>query len=820
MPTIQEISHSLTAVSRWLPYPNLPISELLFDSRRLLRPEKTIFFAIKTEKHDGHDYILELINQGVRNFVITEDVSRWKVFDDCNFIRVRDGVTALQQIAASHRQQFTIPVVGITGSNGKTIVKEWLTQMLSDDFHLIASPNSYNSQIGVAFSVWQMRPHHDFAIFEAGISQPDEMVRLEKIIRPNIGILTNIGSAHAQFFTDERQKLSEKLKLFKHCSTIIYCNDNELIHNAFLKKEYANKQLLSWGHRPESTFCITHEELRDHQTIITINDRDFVIPFADAASVENALHAVVLLLHLNFTPEQINEKLADLTPVERRMEVKEAVNQSVVINDTYSLDFNSLRVAIDFLKSQIRYDKKTVILSDFAQMGKLDDADYLEINQLLQSNGISRLLAVGPDICAHSHLFDITENHFFADTAALLKALNGMEFRQEAVLVKGARAFRFERVVDALRLRTHRTVLNVSLPAIVNNLAYYKSKLRPQTRMTAMVKAQCYGLGDVELINELQYHHIDYLAVAYTDEGVNLRKKNIKLPIIVLGAEGESFDMMIDYGLEPEIFNFYSLHEFAKALDKHPEIESFKIHLKIDTGMHRLGFRKEDIPTLVDELQAFPRLHVASVFSHLAAAEDAAEDSFTKSQISYFQDVTDKLQKQLSYPFLRHIDNSAGITRFPQAHFDMVRLGIGLYGFSSVAEDRPHLQHVATLKTIITHVEEIGAGDTVGYNRTFEATGATRVGIIPIGYADGFPPELGRGVGSVVVNGRHVPIIGKICMDMTMIDLTGTRACEGDEVIVYGEENRIDDIAAKIGKIPYHLLTSISKRVQRVYVME
>ncbi|MCR5115430.1 MAG: bifunctional UDP-N-acetylmuramoyl-tripeptide:D-alanyl-D-alanine ligase/alanine racemase [Bacteroidales bacterium] len=820
MPTIQEISKALNPIVQQLPCPDLPVSELLFDSRRLLRADKTLFFAIKTSRHDGHDYIGELILTGVRNFVVTEPLSRWKTFGDCNFICVNDCVAALQQVAAAHRREFDIPVVGITGSNGKTIVKEWLTQMLTNDFHLIANPNSYNSQIGVPISVWQMQSHHELAIFEAGISQPGEMARLADIIRPTIGILTNLGTAHDQFFHSEQEKLEEKLLLFRHCKTLICHIDNPLISNILPQKIPQQCQILSWGHRDDARFRITQEIAQGHQTTVALNGQDFVIPFTDAASVENALHAIVLLLHLNFTPEQINAKLADLTPVERRMEVKEAIRQSVVINDTYSLDFNSLRVALDFLKSQIRYDRKTAILSDFAQVGQLTTDDYLAVNRMLKAHGIGKLIAVGQDFGAHQNAFDIAEQHFFPDTDALLKSLGHLKIQHEAILVKGARAFRFERVVDALQLRTHRTVLDVSLPAIANNLAYYRAQLQPQTKMVAMVKAQCYGLGDVELINELQYHHIDYLAVAYTDEGVNLRKKNIKLPIIVLGAEGESFDMMIDYALEPEIFNFSSLRAFVAALKRRPDIRHCDIHVKIDTGMHRLGFREEQMEQLAAEVQRTPQLHVASVFSHLAAAEDPTEDDFTLSQISYFQKVTDKLEKLLGYHPLRHIDNSAGITRFPQAHFDMVRLGIGLYGFSAVSADRPHLQHVATLKTVITHIAEIGAGETVGYNREFKATRTTHVGVIPIGYADGYPPELGHGVGHVIVGGKKAPILGKICMDMTMIDLTDIPAAEGDEVIVYGDDNRIDEIAARIGKIPYHLLTAISRRVQRVYIME
>ena len=818
--TISEIANFLPCISRGLPYPDDAVSELLFDSRRLLLPARSLFFAIKTEKNDGHAYIPDLIRKGVRNFVVTENFRQWESYGACNFVRVDDSVAALQKVAESHRRQFDIPVVGITGSNGKTIVKEWLTQMLSEDYRLVASPNSYNSQIGVPMSVWQMGPQHDFAIFEAGISCPKEMHRLANIIRPTIGILTNIGSAHAEFFKDEQEKLEEKVQLFKDCPVVIYCNGNPLIDNIFKRKDFQNKTRLSWGSREDSTYRITEKKVERGHTLVTMDGKELVIPFVDDASVENAMHTVVLLLHLGFTAPDINRKLALLTPIYMRMEIKEALNQSVVINDTYSLDINSLRVALDFVKAQIRYGRKTVILSDFAQVGPLSLDTYREINDLLINNGVTKLIAVGCELGRHREVFTIPEQHYFESTSELLTHLRDIDFHDEVVLVKGARHFGFERVTDALQLRSHRTILNVSLPALVNNLNYYRSLISPQTKVVAMVKAMCYGLGDVELISELQYHNIDYLAVAYTDEGVSLRKKNIKLPIIVLGAEGESFEMMINYNLEPEIFNFYSLDEFEKALSHHPDIQEFKIHLKIDTGMHRLGFRKEEIPELVARIRQNPQLRVASVFSHLAAAEDPTEDAFTLSQISYFKEVTEEIQTHFDYPILRHIDNTAGISRFPQAHFDMVRLGIGLYGFSSVPADQPYLQHVATLRTVITHVHDIGAGETVGYNRTYAADKPTKVGIIPIGYADGFPPELGRGAGCVVVKGRRVPIIGKVCMDMTMIDLTGTGASEGDEVVVYGAGNRIDDIAASIGKIPYHLLTAISKRVQRVYVME
>lgn len=817
---IREISQSIAVENAHLPHPDDVITELLFDSRRLLVPEQTLFFAIQTEKADGHDYIQTLMAAGVRNFVITKPITDFQSLSECNFIEVENCICALQELVGAHRRQFNIPVIGITGSNGKTIVKEWLTQMLVDEFAIVANPNSYNSQIGVPMSVWQMESRHELGIFEAGISQPNEMERLEKVISPTIGLLTNIGTAHSQFFADEKSKLKEKLKLFTHCESIIYCCDNALIDKE-IKAEFPDIELLSWGNNSDAHYRITKKSIVENTTVVTIDGMDFIIPFLDAASTENALHTIVLMLSMNFDAAKINHKLARLKPLAMRMEVKQAENDSIIINDTYSLDFNSLRVALDFLKAQIRYERKTVILSDFEQVRSLDAAHYSTLNQMLAANGVTRLLAVGPIFCQHQNHFQNIDCQFFESTLQLLDALSNLTFSNEAILVKGARTFSFEKVIDVLQLRSHRTILSVSLPALTHNLNYYRSFISPHTKVVAMVKAMCYGLGDVELISELQYHHIDYLAVAYTDEGVSLRKKNVKLPIIVLGAEGESFEMMIHYHLEPEIFNFYSLNEFEKALTRHPEIKNFNIHLKIDTGMHRLGFRKEEIAELVARIQRNPQLHIASVFSHLAAAEDPDQDTFTLSQIAYFEEVTNKITENFDYKILRHIDNTAGITRFPQAHFDMVRVGIGLYGFTSVAADQPHLQHVATLKTVITHVEQLQPSDTVGYNRAFEASAQTKVGIIPLGYADGFPPELSRGVGSVVIRGQHVPIIGKICMDMAMIDLTNIdNIAEGEEVIVYGDDNRIDDIANKIGKIPYHLLTAISKRVQRTYVMD
>ncbi|MBQ9436372.1 MAG: bifunctional UDP-N-acetylmuramoyl-tripeptide:D-alanyl-D-alanine ligase/alanine racemase [Bacteroidales bacterium] len=818
--TIGEIASYLADAHSVLPRPADRIAELAFDSRRIALPEQSLFFAIRTEKNDGHRYIASLVESGVRNFVITDGIESYSQFADCNFIQVKDAVAALQHIAAEHRRRFSIPVIGITGSNGKTIVKEWLSLMLADDYHVVKNPNSYNSQIGVPCSVWQMRQHHDMAIFEAGISKPGEMARLEEIIQPTIGILTNIGAAHAQYFTDDREKLTEKLKLFAHAEKLIYCCDNQLIEEELQKPLYHHLQKISWGVSSSARHQIKSQHVDGHHTLVEIDGETYNIPFTDSASVENALQTIMLMRLLDFSAAQINRKLARLTSLSMRLEIKEAINQSILINDTYSLDRNSLNIALDFLASQRQYVRRTLFLSDFDQAGILTRENYEELNNLLINNQITKLIAVGPALFEHRNVFHIDEQYFFQTTEEALQHLPEIIFQQEAILIKGARKFRFEQFVDQLHFKTHCTVLQVSLPAIIHNLNYYRSLLKPETKMTAMVKALSYGLGDAELINELQYHNIDYLAVAYTDEGVNLRKRKIKNPIIVLGAEAHSFEMMIHHRLEPEIFNFHYLRELINTLALHPEITEFKIHIKLDTGMHRLGFVADDIEPLAQLINEHPALKVASVFSHLAAAEDPAEDEFTLSQIRRFDEMSQQLLGHFNYPIMRHILNSAGISRFSQYQFDMVRLGLGLYGFSYVEKDLPYLQNTVSLQTVVTQIKRIAAGETVGYNRTYRAAHDMTIGIIPIGYADGFFREFSNGVGCVSVRGRKVPIIGKICMDMCMIDLTGLAVEEGEPVVVYGDENPVSEMAAAIGKTPYELLTAISKRVPRIYIKD
>jgi len=791
------------------------ISRLCYDSRKVSVPDESLFFAFKTAQNDGHRFIPELLQNGVRNFVVTDPACA-NLDPSANFLVVNDTLAALQSLAQHHRQHFHFPVIGITGSNGKTIVKEWLSILLDDDFSIVKSPNSYNSQIGVPLSVWRISEHHNLAIFEAGISKPDEMQHLADIIRPNIGILTNIGMAHAQFFQNQAQKTIEKLKLFAYADKLIYHDDNPELNTLLTLPEYNHLNKISWG-SAQATYPVLYQT-EDNHTLLTIHNETYSIPFIDSASIENATHAIVTMLVLGLKPDTINQRLPRLSHIRMRMEILEGRNHSVIINDTYSLDINSLSAALSFLDTQTQLPDKALILSDFEQVGQLTEQDYQELNERLQRHHIRRFIGIGNHLTAHQHCFSCPMQDFFTSTEEFISNLP--EFSYECILVKGARNSHFESIVSKLQHMTHLTILNVSLPALTHNLNLHRSLLKPTVKMVAMVKAHSYGLGDVELVNELVSNHIDYLAVAYTDEGVRLRKRHIRTPIIVLGAEAHSFDVMVQQNLEPEIFNFYYLKELEKVLKKHPQIQQFNIHIKLDTGMHRLGFDERDIPQLIEIVRNNPQLHIASVFSHLAAAEDPREDDYTHKQIALFQRMTDQLCAAFDYKILRHILNSAGIFRFTNAQFDMVRLGISLYGCSEIPDMAAKLHNVVTLKTVITQVKHIPAGETIGYNRSYRLKRDSQVAIIPIGYADGYPRELGNGKGTVIIQGQKVPIIGKVCMDMCMIDVTGITVHEGDEVVVYGEGNTVADMAARAGLISYELLTRISKRVPRVYIKE
>jgi alanine racemase len=798
--------------------PNWSVSELGFDSRKITFPEKTLFFAIKTAKNDGHLYISELIKQKVKNFIVSENIERYKNLD-ANFYQVNDTVAAMQQIAAEHRKQFTYPVVSITGSNGKTIVKEWLSTILSKNLSVIKNPNSYNSQIGVPFSVWQMNENHNFGIFEAGISQKNEMQKLEAIIKPNIGILTNIGNAHSCFFDNDKEKLIEKLKLFKQATTLIYNNDNQLIKETLAAENYAHLQKISWGKSSDSCYRIVSQKQLQNATIIEFSHISewLEIPFIDAASVENILHIAALLMYLGYSLTHISKQLRFLSPIDMRMEIKEAQNHSIIINDTYSLDINSLRIALDFLSTQTQFTKKALIISDFEQVN-WGEKEYIELSEIFNNHNITKMVVVGTEMRKWHGYFPIVEKYFYTTTNELLSHLHEINIRDEAVLVKGARSFRFENVVQVLQLKTHQTILQIDLAALIHNFHFFKKTVCPETKIMAMVKAMSYGLGDAELINELCYHQVDYLAVAYTDEGINLRQRNITCPVIVLGAEATGYDLMIRYHLEPEIFNLFYLKELIAILNNYPEIETFPIHIKVDTGMHRLGFDEEEIDEMLQWVNSCSKLRIVSVFTHLAASEDIKEDDFTKSQIQKYNTVCKKIDTQISYPYFKHVLNTAGIVRFPELQYDMVRLGLGLYGFSPLPEIQSQLQSVITLKSVITQLKKVKKGDTIGYNRTFTAKKDLQIAIVPVGYADGLPRELSNGKGTMRVHNKNCPIVGKICMDMTMIDVTGLRTAIGDEVIIYDSENSLEKTGASIDKTSYELLTAISKRVPRIYV--
>jgi len=800
--------------------PDWGVSELSFDSRKLIFPAQTLFFAIKTAKNDGHLYIPELIKQKVKNFIVSEKLDDYKNLN-ANFYQVDDPVLAMQQMAAEHRKHFNYPVVGITGSNGKTIVKEWLSTILSKDFSVIKSPNSYNSQIGVPLSVWQMNENYNFGIFEAGISQKNEMEKLEAIIKPDIGILTNIGNAHSGFFKNDKEKLLEKLKLFKTSSVIVYNNDDPLIRKTFKNDRFTHLQKISWGKEQNSHYRIVSQKQLQNSTIVEFSHAPewLEIPFVDAASIENILHISALLMFMGYSLSDISKQLHFLSPLSMRMEIKKAQNHSIIINDTYSLDVNSLRIALDFLSTQTQFTKKTLIISDFEQVN-WEEKEYVELSKIFDNHNITKMVVVGSEMRNRHGYFPVVEKYFYATTNELLCHLDDINIRDEAVLIKGARSFKFERVVQALQLKTHQTILQVDLSAIIHNLHFFKKILHPETKIMAMVKAMSYGLGDAELINELCYHQVDYLAVAYADEGIILRKRNITRPIVVLGAEATGFDLMIRYHLEPEIFNLFYLKELILTLQNYPEIDNFPIHIKVDTGMHRLGFDEDEIDEMLQVVNACPQLKIASVFTHLAASEDADEDEFTQNQISKFKAVYQKIDTQISYPYLKHILNSAGVVRFPEAQCDMVRLGLGLYGFSPLPEVQQQLQSVITLSSVITQIKKVKKGETIGYNRTFVAQSAMQIAIVPVGYADGFPRELSNGVGTMLVQHKKCPVVGKISMDMTMIDVTHLNVAIGDEVTIYNTENSLEKMGARIGKTPYELLTAISKRVPRIYVRE
>ncbi|MPQ47589.1 bifunctional UDP-N-acetylmuramoyl-tripeptide:D-alanyl-D-alanine ligase/alanine racemase [Marinifilum sp. N1E240] len=808
------------AEGRLLGDSSICVRSLSIDSRSLLIAEQTLFFALVGERHNGHTYIADLYKKGVRAFVISNIEVEIQNYPEAGFVLVENTLDALQQLSKYHREQFSYPVVGITGSNGKTIVKEWLYQLLNESFTIVRSPKSYNSQVGVPLSLWNMNTEAEMAIIEAGISQPNEMSRLAEIIQPNIGVFTHLGEAHRENFTGKLHLIYEKINLFSSCEKVVYCSDDSIVERSFVQGLERKQEHINWSRNKYAYFMILKEKVEGNFTRITYKvnciENEIVIPFTDHASVDNAITAYVTALIMDVDEEVLKKALLKLEPIAMRLEIKEGFGNCTLINDYYNSDLGSLEIALDFMNRQQRDKKKTLILSDIYQAGLTDRKLYKQVAKLIDKKKLDRFIGIGERISSLAELFE-GEASFYPSTDIFLSDLNRNQFNDELILIKGARDFHFERISKALQFKAHRTVLEVDLTAMVHNLNYFRSLLKPETKLTVMVKAFSYGSGSTEIANLLQYHRVDYLAVAIADEGVELRNAGINIPIIVMNPEPHSFETMIEYRLEPEIYNIKILKEFQKALRQNL-VKNYPIHIKLDTGMHRMGFMQDDLDELIEATHDNEFFYLRSIFSHLAGADEEQHDDYTIQQIELFSKWSDKIRSHFDYKIDRHVLNSAGIERFSHAQFEMVRLGIGLYGVSPVHQDK--LMNVSTLKTTISQIKEVSKENTVGYGRMGVLSEDTRIGIIPIGYADGFSRKLSNGVGKLLVNGTLCPVVGNVCMDMSMIDLTNVAASEGDTVVIFGNEHPVSELAQQLDTIPYEILTTVSRRVKRVYLQE
>lgn len=781
-------------------YSDTFIENVLFDSRMLNSSENTVFFAIKSPTNNGNNYIEALYNKGVRMFVT--DQKPKNVFSAASFLICENSVVAFQTLALLHRQQQNIKTIcAITGSNGKTITKDWITKLIDNDQTIYANAKSFNSQIGVPFSVCQLQGTEETAIFEAGISQKDEMQTLEKIIEPNIGIFTNIGDAHQINFASLEEKIDEKLKLFINCKKLIFHNSKQLLTDKI--KAFAQQhciKLVSWGEDENDTY--------KYNDII----KDISIPFKDIASIENAINAYIFCLEIGINKENLQKRVPLLEQIEMRFELKQGINNSVIINDSYSNDYTSLELALDKLNRQ-KKKLKLAFLSDLQQSSCNLEKLYSDINTLLHNKGIDNLIAIGKDFCTYRHLIDIPNTQFYTSTQEYLNNAKRSDYTNKAILIKGARSFHFELISRLIADKGHQSVLEINLSALTDNVRYFHNLLKPTTKLMAMVKASSYGSGGYEVATALEKSNmVDYLTVAFADEGVELRKHGIQLPIMVVTPEEESLEKFQQYNLEPVVHSFDTLQMFV---DK-----KISIHIKLDTGMHRLGFEEYDIQELISKIQTKKNITIKSVFSHFYGADDENLDKYTLQQIDLFEKMSDEIINAFPYKILRHICNSAGIVRFPQAHYDMVRLGIGMYGIGVNENQQQYLRTVHRFKTIITQVREIEAGEDVSYSRKFVSKSKTKIGVIPVGYADGLNRHLGNEKLTVYVNGYYAPIIGNICMDMCMIDISNIEAKAGDTVVIFGEENPAAKLAKILDTIPYEIFTSLAQRLKRVYFFE
>ena len=821
------------------------IGWLLTDSRSLCFPEETLFFALSSSRNDGHKYIPDLYRRGVRNFVVSNNYLQQgnhnfqfsivnSQFENANFLVVPSPLAALQRLAERHRDEFDIPIIGITGSNGKTMVKEWLYQLLLPSQKIVRSPRSYNSQIGVPLSVWLLNEQTEVGIFEAGISQPGEMYALRDIIQPTIGVLTSLGAAHQENFRSMEEKCMEKLELMHDTEAMVYCSDNDIVSRCIRRMQYKGEKV-AWSRCDENVaFFVKSVESgkrKDESRITYIyqgEENTYAIPFIDEASIENSITCAAVALHLGLTPSQLADRMPHLEPVAMRLEVKQGQHGCILINDSYNSDINSLDIALDFMNRReasppesggVRGGlNKTLILSDIFQSGVSPDLLYAQVSDLCVKRGIDKFIGIGPELTAQADRIHIVHKQFFADVNHFLASSTFNDLHDELILLKGARPFGFDKITEQLEQKVHETILEVNLNAVVENLNYYRSFLKPETKMVCMIKADAYGAGAVEIAKTLQDHRVDYLAVAVADEGVTLRKAGITANIMIMNPEMTAFKTMFDYDLEPEVYSFRLLDALIKAARKEG-ITGWPVHIKLDTGMHRLGFDPvDDMFKLIDRLKHQNAIIPRSVFSHFVGSDSDAFDAFSARQFELFEQGSQKLQSAFSHKILRHMDNSAGIEHFPERQMDMCRLGLGLYGVDP--RDNRMLSTVSTLKTTILQLRHVPAGDTVGYSRKGKIERDSVIAAIPIGYADGLNRHLGNRHGYCLVHGQKAEYVGNICMDVAMIDVTDIPCQEGDQVEIFGEHLPVTVLSDVIDTIPYEVLTAVSNRVKRVYFQD
>jgi alanine racemase len=814
--TITEVKQIINAAGEIIK--EYQVGSLLTDSRRISSAAGGLFFAL-SGRRNGHEFIAEAYAAGVRNFVVKQGPEI--AMPEANFLIVNDVLAALQSLAAYHRNLFNIEVIGITGSNGKTIVKEWLYQLMAADKNIVRNPKSYNSQIGVPLSVWQMSEKNNLGIFEAGISTVNEMEKLEAVIKPSIGILTHIGPAHDEGFESRRQKVLEKLLLFKNCRLLIHHYD-QLID---FKKELPVKNCFTWSTKFKQADLYVFNE-----TVIAQNfylrgsfkgkEIECLIPFLDGASVENATVCWAAMLALGYSAKEADKRIERLSPVSMRLELKTGIHDCSVIDDSYNSDIQSLEIALNFLNQQNQYQKRTLILSDIFQSGLPPEVLYRQVADMIKAKKVNKFIGVGEALLAYQDYFEVSEKYFYPDTGTLLQQLRALGFKEETILIKGARSFGFERISRALVQKAHETVMEINLNALLGNLNFYRSKLTPGVKVMAMVKAFSYGSGTFEVANMLQYNKVDYLAVAYTDEGAALRAAGIKMPIMVLNPEVPAFEKLTAYKLEPVIYSFGLFDDYIKYAQEQ-NVLHYPVHLKIDTGMHRLGFEDFEVESLCDLLEENAYVRVQSVFSHLVASDSPVHDAFTALQIKKFELACRQIEAALGHSVIKHLCNTSGIIRWPGSQYDMVRLGIGLYGVdAAIPATEMQLQPVASLKTSVSQVKKVKAGETISYSRSGSLAKDGKIATVRIGYADGYLRAFGNGVGKMMIKGALAPTVGNITMDMCMLDVSNTDVKEGDEVIVFNDKLRIEDLASQIGTIPYEILTNISQRVKRVYFYE